>query len=90
MASISPSCSPALPHCHLPFTAPALYFLLFCTPTHTPICSLDSSISVSLGTHNIKKEEKTQQVFRVMNAIPPKHTQPVSYTHLTLPTTPYV
>lgn len=39
-----------------------------CSP-HPPLCSLCSSINVTLGAHNIKKPEKTQQVIPVRKAI---------------------
>ncbi|KAK2506758.1 hypothetical protein MC885_009676 [Smutsia gigantea] len=60
--------SPALPR--LP---PALHLLgcVSCDPAPTPpLCSRCSSISVTLGAHNIKEQERTQQVIPVRRAIP--------------------
>nr|KAF6485502.1 hypothetical protein HJG63_010680 [Rousettus aegyptiacus] len=40
-----------------------------------------SSIRVTLGAHNIKKQEKTQQVFRVMKAIPHPDYNPKNFSN---------
>nr|KAF6484802.1 granzyme B [Rousettus aegyptiacus] len=40
-----------------------------------------SSIIVTLGAHNIKKQEKTQQVFRVMKAIPHPDYNPKNFSN---------
>ena len=38
--------------------------------TTPPLCSLCSSIDVTLGAHNIMERERTQQVIPVRRAIP--------------------
>ncbi|XP_006906914.1 granzyme B(G,H) [Pteropus alecto] len=40
-----------------------------------------SSINVTLGAHNIKKQEKTQQVFRVVKAIPHPDYNPKNFSN---------
>ncbi|XP_011374248.1 granzyme H-like [Pteropus vampyrus] len=40
-----------------------------------------SSINVTLGAHNIKKQEKTQQVFRVVKAIPHPDYNPKNFAN---------
>uniref|UniRef100_A0A8C0WBB0 Peptidase S1 domain-containing protein n=1 Tax=Castor canadensis TaxID=51338 RepID=A0A8C0WBB0_CASCN len=51
-------------------------YLLSCVPSNSPLpspnthCSLCSSITVTLGAHNIKEQEKTQEVIPVKRAIP--------------------
>ncbi|XP_063102287.1 granzyme B-like isoform X3 [Cavia porcellus] len=40
------------------------------SPSTNPLASVYSQIEVTLGAHNIKEQEDTQQVFRVQNAFP--------------------
>ena len=80
LMSISPSCSPALPHVTLPSWLQGSISFDSMHPI-TSLYFLCRLMNVTLGAHNIRKQEKTQQVITVRQAIHHPDYNPKSFSN---------
>ena len=65
-------------------------FLAFQYPLEIPGVNTNNFLKTSLNTVRKAKGEKELDTLTFLKLVKEKSKEPVSYTHLTLPTTPYV